>query len=158
MRTILLCAALLAVAAPAAAQEVGGFVTGGTGSIDYRVHRETMPQASGGVLVRFADDRLRVGGQADVFTSNGYVSGRGGPIVELAPFRLAFLQPFVSAGRLWGDDTSWMVGVGVDFQVTRGAGIRLSVQDAFRPSSTSPFDEDAYTFHEPVVQIGWVWR
>src|ERR671912_1235118 len=94
MRTALLCAAMLSIATAAAAQEVGGYVTGGLATIDYRVHRETMPQASGGVLVRFAGDRIRAGLQADVFTSGGYVSGRGGPIVEIAPFGRTFVQPF----------------------------------------------------------------
>ena len=70
---------LTAFAATSQAQDLGGYLTAGSGAIDYLVVRDAIPQVSGGVLVRFADDRVRVGVQADVFFSNGYVSGRGGP-------------------------------------------------------------------------------
>ena len=83
--------------AGAAAQDFGGYVTGGSGSIDYAVHRETIPQATVGVLWRAANDRLRPGGDVDVMTSNGHVAGRGGPFGEVALFRAGRAQPLPAA-------------------------------------------------------------
>jgi hypothetical protein len=134
-------------------------VTGGSGSIDYLVHRATIPQASVGVLWTAGRDWIRVGGEADVFTSNGYVSGRGGPIAELGLVRSGSVQSFLRAGYFLGEDRSTIVGAGVDLEITARSGIRVFVQDAFRTSSPdSPFGGPSITFHEPSFQIGWMWR
>jgi hypothetical protein len=144
----------------AAAQDIGVYLTGGTGSIDYLVHREVIPQASVGVVWRLAGERLRLGGEADVFTSNGYVSGRGGPVAEITLLRAARIQPFVKTGYFYGEDRSWVAGGGVDFWLTERSGIRVLVQDAFRPLDVrgSPGDHPRDVFHEPSFQIGWTWR
>jgi hypothetical protein len=141
-------------------QDLGVYVTGGTGSIDYLVHRETIPQFSVGVLWNAPGGVVRIGAEANLITSNGYISGRGGPFAEVSVAQTARMRPFVRGGRFFGEDTSWLAGAGIDFRVTNGSGIRLLVQDAFRSSSTSPpFEwQTRHVFHEPSVQVGWVWR
>jgi hypothetical protein len=159
MRIAALCVLFAAVsAADAAAQDIGGYVTAGTGSIDYLVHRETIPQASAGVLWRIADDRIRVGAEVEAFTSNGYWSGRGGPLAEVVPVRHERFSPFVRGGLFFGEDTFWVAGVGVDVWLKDRTGVRLMVQDAFRKSTvTSFYDNRSTVFHEPSFQIGWTW-
>jgi hypothetical protein len=82
--TVVLLAMLTAASASASAQGVDTYITAGSGSIDYLVARETIPQVNAGVLVRPFGGRFRIGGEADIFTSNGYFSGRGGPVAEVA--------------------------------------------------------------------------
>jgi hypothetical protein len=139
----------------AGAQELGGYVTGGTGSIDYLVHRETIPQLSVGVHWNVPGGMVRIVGEANVMTSNGYVGGRGGPLAEVSMVQTARIRPFVRGGRLFGEDTSWAAGGGVDFRVTGCSGVRLLVQDAFRSSRTSPpFEwQTMQLFHEQSVKI-----
>jgi hypothetical protein len=151
---------LLLGAAAASGQDLGVYVTGGTGSIDYLVHRETVPEFAVGVLWNVPGGLVRIGAEGDVLTSNGYIGGRGGPFAEVSIARTALVRPFVRGGRFFGEDTSWMAGAGIDFWVTRRSGVRLIVQDAFRSSRTSPpFEwQTRHVFHEPSVQIGWVWR
>lgn len=158
MRIAAVCIAVMAASAgSASAQTFGGYVTGGSGSIDYLVYREPIPQASVGALWRLSGDRVRIGGEVDVLTSNGYVSGRGGPFVELVPFAGARAVPFVRGGYFTGEDPSWIAGGGVDFRITSRGGIRVFVQDAFRKSShPSPFAARD-VFHEPSFQVGWFW-
>jgi hypothetical protein len=142
----------------AAAQDIGGYVTAGTGSIDYLVHRETIPQFAVGVLWRIADDRIRVGAEANAMTSNRYWSGRGGPVAEVVLIRRERFSPFVRGGRFFGEDTSWVAGAGVDIWLKDRTGLRLMVQDAFRQSRGASFADDGRTvFHEPSFQIGWTW-
>ena len=149
---------MISSAAGAAAQDVGGYVAAGSGSIDYLVHREAIPQASAGVLWRAAGDRIRVGAEVDLLTSNGYFSGRGGPLVEFAPFR-ARVQPFLRGGYFVGEDSSWIAGGGLDIWLTERSGLRLFAQDAFRRLRvTNSFNVPDSMFHEPSFQIGWVWR
>ena len=155
-----LFAVILAIACefPAAAQDLGGYVTAGSGSIDYLVHRETIAQASAGVLWRLASDRVRIGAEVDALTSNGYVSGRGGPLTEVVLTR-GRLQPFVRGGYFVGEDSSWIAGVGVDIWLTEYGGIRVFVQDAFRKLKFAyNFDDRRTTFHEPSFQVGWTWK
>jgi hypothetical protein len=145
-------------AADAAAQDIGGYVTAGTGSIDYLVHRETIPQFAGGVLWRIADDRIRVGAEVNAMTSNRYWSGRGGPVAEVVLIRRERFSPFIRGGRFFGEDTSWVAGAGVDLWLGDRTGLRLMVQDAFRQSVVrSFFDNRRTVFHEPSLQIGWTW-
>ncbi|MGH9311540.1 MAG: hypothetical protein ACRD1U_19335 [Vicinamibacterales bacterium] len=141
-------------------QDLGVYITGGTGSIDYLVHRKTIPQFTAGALWNVPGGLVRIGGEAVVMTSNGYVSGRGGPFAEVSVAHTARVRPFVRGGRFFGEDTSWVAGAGIDFWVTGRSGMRLLVQDAFRPSRTSPpFEwQTRHVFHEPSVQVGWVWR
>jgi len=152
---------VMTAALPASAQDLGGYMTTGSGSIDYLVTREAIPQISGGVLVGFADDRVRVGAQADVFFSNGYVSGRGGPLVEVrvVPKRTR-VQPFATGGCYFGEDGAMlMLGGGLDVWMTGTVGIRAVVQDAVRQSRFSgPFRPPRTTFHEPAALVGVVWR
>jgi hypothetical protein len=159
MRLALLAAGLLiSFASAAAAQGFGGYVTAGSGSIDYLIHRETIPQGTVGVLWHAASGRIRVGGEADVMTSNGYVSGRGGPLAEVVLVK-GRVQPFVRGGYFVGEDSSWIAGGGVDIWLTPTAGLRLMVQDAFRGlRGLSSFDDRRSTLHEPSFQIGWAWR
>ena len=146
-------------AATAAAQGVDIYITAGSGSIDYLVARETIPQVSVGVLVRPVGDRFRAGVEADVFTSNGYFSGRGGPLAELALLgRSSRVQPFVRGGYFFGEDSSWIAGGGVDLWLTERSGIRVFVQDAFRGVSLTYGNPGHHVFHEPSVQVGWVRR
>jgi hypothetical protein len=130
---------------------------GGSGVIAFRylVARDTILQASGGVLWRVADDRLRIGAEAELLTSNGYFTGKGGPFVEVSMLRHARVMPFLRDGRFAGEDTSWIAGGGIDVWMNRHGGARVTLQDAFRSSS---YDVPAQTFHEPSFQIGWVWR
>ena len=149
------------LSAPASAQDVGGYLTAGSGSIDYLVAREVIPQISGGVLVRFADDRFRVGAQGDVFFSNGYVSGRGGPVAEIALLpKRSRVQPFVTGGYYVADGGGLiMYGGGVDVWMTDTIGLRGAVQDAARRSTViSVFGSSSNTLHEPSIQVGVVWR
>jgi hypothetical protein len=154
---------LTGLAATSHAQDLGGYLTAGSGAIDYLVVRDAIPQISGGVLVRFADDRVRVGAQADVFFSNGYVSGRGGPLAEIALLSTRHrVQPFATGGYYFGEGGGLvMYGGGVDLWMTDQIGIRAGVQDAVRHLSfISPFDfgrSSAFS-HEPSVQFGVVWR
>ena len=154
---------LTAFAATSQAQDLGGYLTAGSGAIDYLVVRDAIPQVSGGVLVRFADDRVRVGVQADVFFSNGYASGRGGPLAEIALLsRRSRVQPFATGGCYFGEDGALaMYGGGVDLWMTNQVGIRAVVQDAVRRSrfiSPFTFGPSSATFHEPSLQFGVVWR
>jgi hypothetical protein len=145
-------------AAGGAAQDIGGYVTAGTGSIDYLVHRETIPQFAGGVLWRIADDRIRIGAEVNAMTSNRYWSGRGGPVAEVVLIRRERFSPFIRGGRFFGEDTSWVAGAGVDIWLRDRTGLRLMVQDAFRQSSVTSFLDDRRTvFHEPSVQVGGTW-
>ena len=160
MRVAALCASIVIITAVEAnAQEVGGYITAGSGSIDYLVHRETIPQISGGVLWRIGDDRVRLGGEVEALTSNGYWAGKGGPFGEVTFLRRRGLTPFVRAGRFYGEDTSWIVGAGVDLWVNERGGLRVVVQDAFRQSTVSSiYGRSSTTFHEPSFQIGWTWK
>jgi hypothetical protein len=143
----------------AAAQEIGGYVTAGSGSIDYLVSRETILQASAGVLWRVANDRIRFGAEAEALTSNGYWTGKGGPFAEVVLFRRERISPFVRGGRFFGEDTSWIAGAGIDVWLTETGGLRLMVQDGFRQSRiTSIYGNRSSTFHEPSFQVGWTWR
>ena len=149
---------VLLAGSPSAAQTFGGYVTAGSGSIDYLVHRETIPQASVGVLFRPKGDRFRVGGEADIFTSNGYYSGRGGPFAELAVLTGTRVQPFVRGGYFIGEDNSWIAGGGVDVWLFDRSGIRIAIQDAFRGLSLTYGNPGRHVLHEPSLQVGWVWR
>jgi hypothetical protein len=154
---------LMALPATSRAQDLGGYLTAGSGTIDYLVVRDAIPQVSGGVLVRFADDRVRVGAQADVFFSNGYASGRGGPLAEVALLSpRSRVQPFATGGYYFGEGGGLvMYGGGVDLWMTHQIGIRAVVQDAVHRSTfTSPFSfrSVSATFHEPSLQFGVVWR
>jgi hypothetical protein len=143
----------------ASTQGVDTYITGGSGSIDYLVARETIPQVSAGVLVRPFGDRLRIAGEADIFTSNGYFSGRGGPLAEVALVgRKARVQPFVRGGYFMGEDAAWIAGGGVDLWITDRTGIRVFVQDAFRGITLDYGNPGHHVFHEPAVQVGWVGR
>jgi hypothetical protein len=150
---------LVATASGAEARQIGGYVTAGSGSIDYLVYRKAIPQASVGVFWQLPGDRVRVGVEADILTSNGYVSGRGGPFAEVTLIRQSRVQPFVRGGYFHGEDSSWVAGGGVDLRVSERGALRLCVQDAFRRSSVTPRgNAPVPTFHEPSVQIGWVWN
>jgi hypothetical protein len=146
MRAAVFSVLLTVVPVAAAAHQDGGFVTAGSGSIDYLVYRETIAQISGGALWRLADDRLRVGAQVDALTSNGYWTGRGGPVVELTLGRRR-TTPFLRFGRFAGEDPSWIAGGGVDFWLTEVGGVRIMLVDAFRRSEiTSVFGNSSNTF------------
>jgi hypothetical protein len=159
MRVAITALLLAVLSAPsAAAQGLDTYITAGSGSIDYLVYRETIPQASVGVLWRAVGDRLRLGGEADVFTSNGYFSGRGGPLAEIALVRRARVRPFVRGGYFFGEDNSWILGGGLDLWLTERSAIRVFVQDAFRGLEITYGNPGHHVFHEPSVQVGWVWR
>jgi hypothetical protein len=146
------------VATTASTQTFAGYVTAGSGSIDYLVYRETIPQVSAGVLFRPKGDRFRIGGEADIFTSNGYYSGRGGPFAEFALVTRGRIQPFVRGGYFVGEDDSWIAGGGVDLWLLERGGIRVCVQDAFRILNLTYGNPGRHVAHEPSVQIGWVWK
>ena len=119
-------------ATSAAAQGVDIYITAGSGSIDYLVARETIPQVSVGVLVRPVGDWFRAGVEADVFTSNGYFSGRGGPLAELALLgRSSRVQPFVRGGYFFGEDNCGSPAAG-SICGLRSVLASAFVQDAFR--------------------------
>lgn len=164
MRLVTLVAAVLFSAAgdSAFAQGLGGYLTAGTGSIDYLVARETIPQAGGGVLWRIADDRLRAGVQVDLLTSNGYYTGRGGPVFELAVGpRNSRVRPYLVSGYFFGEGGGLLAaGGGVDVWLNDHVGVRAFFQDAFRRTSVTgyPGAPGAVTLHEPSFQVGFVWR
>ena len=162
MRSIALCALVTVLSASgASAQEIGGYIGAGAGSIDFRVYREPIPEITGGFLLRLADDRVRAGLELSAMTSNGYWSGKGGPIAEFVVFRRPGISPFVRGGVSFGEDTLAVAGGGIDFWVMRDKGIRVTVQDSFRRSKiTSPFDRSSShaIYHQPSVQVAWMWR
>jgi hypothetical protein len=150
---------LVVTASGAEARQIGGYVTAGSGSIDYLVHRKVIPQASVGLFWQLPGDRVRVGGEADILTSNGYIGGRGGPFAEVTLVRRSRVQPFVRGGYFYGEDSSWVAGGGVDLRVGKNGALRVCVQDAFRRSSVTPRGSaPVLTFHEPSVQVGWIWN
>jgi hypothetical protein len=164
MRAVPVCVVVLlfmGMVPCALGQEVRAYLTAGTGSIDYLVHRETIPQASGGFLGSAADGRVRVGGEGDLLTSNGYFAGKGGPLAEV-PLLRGRVQPFVRGGYFWGEDNSWIAGAGIDVWLGTSVGIRAFVQDAFRRSRVgsggSSAEPHGDSFHEPSAQVGIVWQ
>jgi hypothetical protein len=162
MRVVNIAVLLLAMPTAAVAQQVGGYVTAGSGSIDYVVSRETIFQASGGILLRVANDRIRLGVQGDLLSADGYFSGRGGPIGEITLLaRTSRLQPFGCVGYLMADGGGmWLAGGGVDVSLNERIGLRFAVQDAFRSSTIygEANQPESYTLHEPSLQVGVVWR
>jgi hypothetical protein len=152
---VLAMAGLIAVES-SPAQDWRGFVTGGAGSVDQGLARETIGQVSTGVLVGLGTSRVRAGGQFDLLLSGGYASARGGVLAEADVIAGRIVRPIVNGGRFWADGGGlWVLGGGLDTMIDRRFGIRVFVQDAFRTSRGGSMSR---TIHEPAVQVGLVWR
>jgi hypothetical protein len=161
LRSLLVLLTTLAGAGPALAQGWRGFATAGIGSIDYGPgNRQSIGQFSGGALFTIGNGPLAVGGQGDLFTDNGYFSGRGGFLAELTPIRRGQVRPFANGGFFYGDGGAlWIVGGGVEMPFTERVAFRFFAQDGFRRSTVSgPFGGQSRTIHEPSFQFGVGWR
>jgi hypothetical protein len=161
----------LVVAGPSqvSAQQLQGFVTGGTSAGE---NREQFPTVGGGVLLDVAKGWASVGGQGDVFFSNGYATGRAGVLAQGNIVRRRAFRPFVVGGYGWGEDAGPMFGAGIEWWSGR-LGFRASVQhyrthvqgfDCLHFGYTqAQCDADfrggqPYTQHQPSVQFGVSWR
>ena len=154
----------------AAAQQPRGFIMFGISS---DVNDQHFPGIGGGVLFDLAKSWVSVGGQGDIFFSNGYVAGRGGPIAQANLTRHRAFRPFAIGGFGWGEESGPMFGAGIDVASRGRIGFRASVQDYLQQVggfdcrvlgySQSYCDANLhggrpYTPHQPSVQLGIVWR
>ena len=165
---------VLAVAAPSevSAQQLQGFVTGGSSAGE---NGEQFPTIGGGVLVDVARGWVSVGGQGDVFFSNGYATGRGGVLAQANVIGRRAVRPFIVGGFAWGEDAGSTFGAGIEVWSGR-VGFRASVQDyrthplgfdvvdCIQRGDTESFcdarlrEAKPGTKHQPSVQFGIVWR
>jgi hypothetical protein len=87
------------------AQERHSFVTVG---IHSDLNNQRFAGIGGGVVFDLINSWLSVGGQGDLFVSDGYVAGRAGPIGQFNFIRHRALRPFVIGGVAWGEnDGPW---------------------------------------------------
>ena len=111
---------------------------------------EHFPTIGGGILFDAARGWLSAGGQGELFSSNGYVAGRGGVIAQANVIRRRAVRPFVLGGYGWGEDAGAIMGAGIEVWGSGRAGFRASVQDS---RARIPYKK-----HQPSVQIGIIWR
>jgi hypothetical protein len=140
MRTLaiaaVIAAAILLNAESASAQDLRGFVGGGTMS---DVNRECFPTVGGGVLVDLGQPWISAGGQGEMFFSWPYVAGRGGMFLQGNVVPKGPVRPFVLAGFGSGESDGAMFGAGVEFRPKdRAAGFRASVEDYLPKSALAP--------------------
>ena len=175
MRAMLIAAVTtLVVAGPSqvSAQQLQGFVTGGTSAGE---NREQFPTIGGGVLLDVAKGWASVGGQGDIFFSNGYAAGRGGLLAQANVIRRRAVRPFFVGGYSWGEDAGSTFGAGIEWWSGR-IGFRASVQDyrahiqrfgyvdCLQQGGTASACDAALreakplTKHLPTVQFGISWR
>jgi hypothetical protein len=109
------------------AQRLHGFATFG---VHEDINKEFFPGAGGGVVLDFLNSWASAGGQGDLFFSNGYVSGRGGPIGQFHFIRQGLMRPFATAGYVWGEVTGPgpTVGGGLEFWSKGRFGFRADAQ------------------------------
>src|SRR4030095_530340 len=72
---------------------------------------------------------VSVGGEGDLFVSDGYGAGRAGPIGQFNFIRHRALRPFVIGGVAWGENDGPMVGSGMELWARDRIGFRVSAQD-----------------------------
>ena len=82
------------------AQQPRGFVTFGISS---DVNDQHFPGIGGGAVFDLWKPWISVGAEGDVFFSNGYAAGRGGPIAQANFVRHRVFRPFVMGGYGWGE-------------------------------------------------------
>lgn len=167
---IVVAAGVVGAPRQSSAQQPRGFVTFGLSS---DVNDQHFPGIGGGIVVDLWKTWISVGGEGDVFFSNGYVAGRGGPIAQANFIRHRAFRPFVIAGYGWGEQAGPMFGAGVELWSRGRIGFRASVQDHLAQiggfdCGSLGYDQSycdanlrggrAYIAHQPSVQFGIVWR
>src|SRR3954447_4145431 len=115
---------VLAGSSQVSAQQLQGFVTGGSSAGE---NGEQFPTIGGGLLIDVARGWVSAGGQADVFFSNGYATGRGGVLAQANIVRRRAVRPFIVGGFGWGEDAGPTFGAGIEVWSGR-VGFRASVQ------------------------------
>lgn len=160
---------VLAGPSQVSAQQLHGFVTGGSSAGE---NGEQFPTIGGGVLIDVARGWVSVGGQGDLFFSNGYATGRGGVLAQANVVRRRAVRPFVVGGFGLGEDAGATFGAGIEVWSGR-VGFRASVQHyqthvqgfdclyfgVTQASCDANFHGgNPYTVHRPSVQFGIVWR
>jgi hypothetical protein len=104
---------------------------------------------------------VSVGGQGDLFVSDGYMAGRAGPIGQFNFIRHRALRPFVIGGVAGGENDGPMVGSGMELWARDRIGFRVSAQDYVARIAGSPTllgGGTPYTRHQLSVQFGVSWR
>jgi hypothetical protein len=154
----------------ASAQPAIGYAAAG-------IHREapglSFPSVSGGAVVDLPHAWVSAGGQADLFTSNGYFAGRGTVFGQLNFTRRRAVRPCALAGVGWGEADGPMIGAGVEAWGGRRIGLRVTIQDYL--ARVGAFDcgsygidraycdrhfngGRAYIRHQTSVLVGVAWR
>lgn len=152
------------------AQRLHGFATVG---VHEDINKEYFPGAGGGVVLDFLNSWVSAGGQGDLFFSDGYVSGRGGPVGQFHFIRKGLLRPFAMGGYVWGEDTGATVGGGLEIWSKGRFGFRADAQ--VYPKTIGGFDCAAlgysqtycdtnlnggrpHTLYPVSVRVGISWR
>lgn len=135
LAAMLVLVLVLAYPRQSSAQHLHGFATVG---VHEDINKEYFPGVGGGLVLDFLNSWVSAGGQGDLFFSDGYVSGRGGPIGQFHFVRQGMLRPFAIGGYVWGEDTGTTVGGGLEIRSRRRFGFRASAQ--VYPLTTVGFD------------------
>ena len=123
---VLVMVAALSHGRPAAAQELRGFAGAGV-ALDLN---SRYPAAGAGLLFDLPGGWFTTGAEGDLFTSNGYVAGRGAAFGQVNVIRRGTVRPFGLAGYGWGESAGPMIGAGLDVRFPgRRLGLRVSIED-----------------------------
>ena len=136
------------------AQRLHGFLTPGVHS---DLNDQSFAGIGGGALFDLMGSRISVGGQADLFISQGYFAGRVGPVGQFNVLRRGIVRPFAIGGFAWGESSGPMLGGGLELRPRGRIGFRVSVQDYFARVGGYRGTPDT-TAHQVSVQAGISWR
>lgn len=122
-----------------------GFVTLG---VTTGLNRDYFAGPGGGALFAIGDSPVSVGAKGDLFFSNGYASGRGGPVVQATFNRARPVRPFVIGGIAWGEESGYTFGGGLEIWGEGRLGFRAGIQDYKR----------RYGSHQQAFEAGLTWK